>query len=75
MAQTCLSCEKRANCSVICSEIEALLPKISTGKLPRGEHSFDPRILENMANLRAFELKYGKEYARKARNEYENEVL
>ncbi len=54
----CLNCVKRSNCKEICKEVEALLPKPTTGRL-RGEHSFDPDYLETTAAKRAFKIKFG----------------
>jgi len=53
----CKCCDKRPSCKKICPELEKSLPKISQGKLVRGEHSFDPVILERILNE-----KIGKEY-------------
>ena len=51
--QTCLKTGKP------CDEIEKMLPKPSTGRL-RGEHSFDPNVLDIISGERACKLKFGK---------------
>lgn len=55
----CQKCKDRPciKTGKICDEVEALLPKISQGRLKRGEHSFDPKILERIMNE-----KLGQEY-------------
>lgn len=56
----CKECPKRATCKKICEKVEKTLPKLSDGRLPRGEFSYDPAMLEVMANNRAWELRHGK---------------
>lgn len=57
----CKSCGKRSICSEICPEIEALLPKKTTGRHKK-EYLFDTNILELLATARAFKLKFSREY-------------
>lgn len=56
--RTCVSCKDRPciKTGKICDEVEALLPKVSSKRL-RGEHSFDPKILERIMDEKA-----GQEY-------------
>jgi len=45
MDSPCIKCEKRESCTEICAEVEALLPKINSGKLP-SEISVDPMKMD-----------------------------
>ena len=47
MAKGCSGCSRRAKCKKICDRIEKLLPKPTSGRL-RGEHSFDPGLLDTV---------------------------
>lgn len=51
----------RLICTVICSEVEALLPKKTTGRHKK-EASVSLDYLEILASERAFKLKYGRFY-------------
>jgi hypothetical protein len=48
----CLKCEKRNKCIKICDKLEKILPRPSSGRMRRGEHSFDPFILDNITMRR-----------------------
>jgi uncharacterized protein YlaI len=56
---SCETCEKKPTCTRICPELEKTLPKPGTGRL-KHEFSFDPHVLDVMAEQRAEELRYGK---------------
>jgi hypothetical protein len=60
-ALNCLNCVKYEFCREICPEIEALLPKKTTGRHKK-EASVSLDYLEILAVERSFKLRFGKKY-------------
>jgi sulfatase maturation enzyme AslB (radical SAM superfamily) len=59
--QSCKNCVKYEFCQEICPEVEALLPKKTTGKHKK-EITVSTEYVESLGVQRAFKLKYGKKY-------------
>ena len=59
--QSCLYCTLRLICTTICTEIESLLPKKTTGRHKK-EINVSLDYLELLAVEQAFKLRFGKSY-------------
>lgn len=58
---SCQNCVKKEFCKEICLEIEALLPKKTTGKHKK-EITVSNEYAESLGVQRAFKLRFGKKY-------------
>ncbi len=68
-ASFCLTCSKKSVCKEICPELEKVLPKPQGGNNGRKMKFYAPSIIEDIANRRAFEIRYGNRYFHKTRPE------
>jgi hypothetical protein len=64
---TCSTCKDRSTCKAICKEVEKILSRrdiegYSKRQKQRKEVLFPTAKLEDVANSRAFQIKYGKGY-------------